>query len=110
MRPRDASYLLDIVNAAKSAQGFVVGMTQEEFNTDEKTQAAVERKLEIIGEATKRLSDEFRAEHREVPWQRIAGMRDVIIHDYDDVDLKQVWSVATVFLAELVEVIEPLIS
>jgi uncharacterized protein with HEPN domain len=56
-------------------------------------QDAVIRQLEIIGEATKRLSETLRSEHADVPWRRIAGLRDVLIHDYMGVDLDAVWEV-----------------
>jgi uncharacterized protein with HEPN domain len=51
------------------------------------------RQLEIIGEATKRLSEDLRSRHAEVPWRRIAGLRDVLIHDYMGVDLAAVWAI-----------------
>ena len=56
-------------------------------------QDAVIRQLEIIGEATKRLSKQLCSQHREVPWRRIAGLRDVLIHDYMGVDIKAVWEI-----------------
>ena len=56
-------------------------------------QDAVIRQLEIIGEATKRLAPELRSQYSQVPWRRIAGLRDVLIHDYMGVDLAAVWEV-----------------
>jgi uncharacterized protein with HEPN domain len=64
-----------------------------DFLTDPRTQDAVLRKLEIIGEAVKHLSAELRAENNDIPWRQIAGMRDMLIHDYFGVDLELVWNV-----------------
>lgn len=65
---------------------------EEEFRRDVRTQDAVLRRLEIVGEAVKRLPAEFRDAHPSVPWKRIAGFRDVAIHHYDRVDLDRVWA------------------
>lgn len=72
-------------------------------------QSAVARQLEIIGEATKRLSEEFRGAHPEVPWRHMAGMRDVLIHAYDHVDMDEVWVAATESLPKLIAEIAPLV-
>jgi len=63
----------------------------------------------VIGEAVKRLSEEFRAQHPEIPWARIAGMRDKLIHQYDAVDLDEVWKTVTKDIAPLISFVEPLI-
>jgi uncharacterized protein with HEPN domain len=68
------------------------------------------RRITIIGEATKRLSKEFREQHPTIPWKEIAGMRDVITHDYDEVDLDEVWTVINENLPQLLSYIEPLVS
>ena len=67
------------------------------------------RQLEIIGEATKRLREAFRASHPTIPWRQMAGMRDILIHNYDDVDLDEVWNVATIYIPELIQQIEPFV-
>ena len=72
-------------------------------------QDAVARQLTIVGEATKRLSAEFRAAHAEVPWRDVAGFRDVIVHDYFRVDVERVWDVVMNHLPRLIATIEPLL-
>ena len=78
----DRDYLADILEAAKRAVEYCGGLSYSDFLTDLKTQDAVVRNLEILGEAAKHLSDETRARHGSVPWGSIAGMRDRLIHDY----------------------------
>jgi uncharacterized protein with HEPN domain len=83
--------LRDILEGASKAQKFVKGMTQEDFVKDEKTVFAVIRALEIVGEAARRVPDDFRAKHVGVPWRSMTGMRDKLIHDYFGVSLDVVW-------------------
>lgn len=84
-------YLKDILAAIESIEGFVEGMNLETFQADDKTTSAVMRKLEIIGEATKRIPDETRQKHPHIPWKEMAGMRDKLIHFYFGVDYLLVW-------------------
>ena len=92
---RDEATLLDIVNAARLIGDFIAGLDQDQFQSDLKTQSAVLHQLLVMGEATKRLSDDFRAVHPSVPWRLIAGMRDKLVHEYDEVDIPEVWSTAS---------------
>ncbi len=87
----DIDHLQDILEAAEKAQEFTGEMSYEAFLEDDKAVFAVIRALEIIGEATKRLSDSFRDEYPQVPWSSMAGMRDKLIHDYVNVDRRIVW-------------------
>jgi uncharacterized protein with HEPN domain len=64
----------------------------------------------VIGEAVKRLSEQFRNSHPEIPWFEIAGMRDVLIHRYDDVELPLVWRAATDRISKIVPLLRPLLS
>lgn len=84
-------YLGDIVEAIDKAMQFVEGMTYDQFAADERTHYAAVRALEIIGEATKRIPDDVRRAHAEIPWREMAGMRDKLIHHYTGVDLGVVW-------------------
>jgi len=90
MQPRDESYLLDILAACRLIQSFVAGMDRDVFDGDLKTQSAVIRQFEILGEATKRLSDGLRTNQPDIPWRQMAGMRDILIHAYDHVNLSGV--------------------
>ncbi|MBI3393785.1 MAG: DUF86 domain-containing protein [Nitrospirae bacterium] len=92
---RDARlYLKDIVEAMEQIEAFIEGMDLRGFLADDKTSSAVIRKLEIIGEATKAISDEIRQKYPEVPWREMAGMRDRLIHFYFGVDYPLVWKTA----------------
>jgi uncharacterized protein with HEPN domain len=82
-----------ILDAMDEAGKFVAGMTYSEFEADAKTNYAVVRALEIIGEATKRLPMEVRESYPLVPWKGMAGMRDRVIHGYEIVNLRTVWEV-----------------
>ncbi|MCX5814675.1 MAG: DUF86 domain-containing protein [Proteobacteria bacterium] len=88
---------------------FTRGMHYETFAEDKKTVNAVIRSLEVLGEATKRIPASFRQKHPDIPWSKMAGMRDVLIHDYMGVDLKTVWKVAQERLPELKPLFEKLI-
>jgi len=89
----DLFYLKHILEAAQKIESYV-SVGRNAFMKESHWQDAVIRQLEVIGEATKRLSLEVRSNHPDIPWRRIAGMRDVLIHDYMGVDLAAVWEVA----------------
>jgi uncharacterized protein with HEPN domain len=90
-KTRDISdYLDDIDTAMNEAEEFTSNMTYETFASDRKTVNAVIRSLEVLGEATKRIPASFRQKHPDIPWSKMAGLRDVLIHDYMGVDLKTV--------------------
>lgn len=103
---RDDVVLQDIVNAARLAKDFIQGFEKEGFIDDWKTRSAVLYQITVIGEAVKRLSNEFRAKHNEIPWALIAGMRDNLIHGYDLVDWDEVWKTSTVDVPDLLDKIE----
>ena len=87
----DDAYLLDMLNAARRAKQFVASLSQDEFAASDLHQSAVVKQLEIVGEAARRVSDEFQAAHPEIPWRLIVGMRNRLIHDYTRIDVETVW-------------------
>ncbi len=94
-------YLKDIFHAIESIETFTAGMDYDAFVADDKTQSAVIRKLEIIGEAVKQLPEDILLLHPDIPWKRIAGMRDKLIHFYFGVDPHLVWQTIRKRLPEL---------
>jgi uncharacterized protein with HEPN domain len=86
-------YIADILTAAREVAEFTEGMDYEAFRADKKTVNAVIRSLEVMGEAAKRIPEDVRAQYPDIPWKRIAGMRDKLIHEYAGVDLEVVWTV-----------------
>ena len=100
-----AVYLLHILDAIGRIERYVAD-GEEAFLADEKSQDAVARNLEIIGEATKRLPAKLRAEYPAIPWKEIAGMRDVLIHDYLGIDERVVWRTVAKDLPRLRRAVE----
>ena len=94
-------FIEDILESIKNIEEYVRGMDKEKFLEDNKTQDAVLRKLEVIGEAVKNIPSEVKEKYPEVSWKRIAGMRDVIIHEYFGVNLERVWKTVKDDLPEL---------
>ncbi len=107
---RDREALIDIVESIKLILRYVEGIDIDALAANIEKQDAILRRITIIGEATKRLSPQFREKHSSIPWKEIAGMRDVITHDYNEVDLDEVWTVVSINLPELLNYAEPLIS
>lgn len=112
MRPDDgaAAYLWDMRTAAVQIGQFVAGLTVESFLANETVRRAVERNLEIIGQAALLVSREFRAEHPELPWAAIIAQRNVLAHQYGDIDFMRIWRVATADVPELILLLDPLVA
>jgi len=107
--PRDAGYLLDILNAARAAHGYIEGSEFDAFLNDPQRQDAVIRRLEVIGEAAKRVSSAGRSSASSLPWDQMIGIRNVLIHNYDNVDLEIVWDTVTKDLPPLIRQLEGLV-
>jgi len=109
-KQHDNSYLLDILNAAKRIQIIVKDKTFEEFEKDFMSPLAVARLFEIIGEATKNLSLEVRESHPEIPWKKMAGLRDVLIHRYQDANDRRIFEISKNDIPELALKIEKILA
>ena len=105
----DTALLLDILNYARQIRQFVAGVAWPAFEINPEKQAAVMHRITLIGEISRRISEPLKQAHPEIPWSNIAGMRNRLIHDYDDVNLEIVWLVATDRIPELIRQIDPLL-
>jgi uncharacterized protein with HEPN domain len=96
-----AVYLSHILECIDLVETYIAGMGPGEFEEQQQVQDAVLRRIEIIGEAVKNLSEDLRRDNPQVPWRQIAGTRDKVIHDYLGVDVELIWNVARTLLPEL---------
>lgn len=90
---RDVASVWDMTQAIQRIQAFTNGLTFDEYLNDIRTVSAVERQFEILGEAARRLSDEFRQAAPSIDWQRIIGLRNIVAHRYDEVRQDTLWTV-----------------
>ena len=103
---RDAAYLWDMLDAAQMVEQLSEGLNFAQYSNDRRTQLAVERSLEIIGEAAGRVSTSFRNAHPEIPWRQIIGQRNVLIHEYGEIKQERIWKVLRENVPQLIELLK----
>ena len=109
MNERDELYVTHIAEAIERIRRYTA-TGHDAFTADDMIQSAVIRQLEIIGEAARNLSGELKSDERAVPWKRIIGTRDRLIHGYSEVNLDAVWSIVESDLAELDREVKRILS
>ena len=106
---RDPAYLWDMLDAARTVREFTADVSPEDFLKDRKLQLGVERAIQIIGEAARKVSGHTKGANPEIPWQAMIGQRNVLAHEYGRIDHKKLWTTATTDIPDLVRMLEPLI-
>ncbi|MBI2509045.1 MAG: DUF86 domain-containing protein [Betaproteobacteria bacterium] len=112
MKPedRDAGYLWDMLQTAREARELMQGVTLETLLSDIRTQRALERMLEIIGEAASRISEPMRGAHPEIPWIAIIGQRNIIAHGYAAIDYGRLFATVTNDIPTLILELERIVQ
>jgi len=106
---RDAAHLWDMLDAARGVLSLIQGMSEEDYLSDRRTQLAVEREVEVIGEAAGRVSRMLQEAHPQIPWRKIIAQRHVLAHEYGTILQDRMWAVASIHVPELISELEPLI-
>jgi uncharacterized protein with HEPN domain len=105
----EAAALFDMLKAAQAILRHTSGKSRDDYEREEIVRHAVERNIEIIGEAARRLPSEFRDQHPQLPWRAIMGTRHILAHDYDEVDNEIVWRIVTDHIPPLIEQLRALL-
>ncbi len=103
-------YLEDIVESADLIQKYIADVSEEEFYKDAEKQDAVLHRIQIIGEAAKHIPEDLRTKWKEIPWKDIAGMRDILVHEYFGITLAMIWKVAAKDIPELRDNIDTILK
>ena len=107
---RDYAFLYDILNSAKTAVNYLENVNIEDFYNNIMLQDSVIRRIEIIGEASSKVSIESQKKHPHLPWREMKKMRNILIHEYDDVNLDIVWNTVKKELPSLIKGIEKILN
>lgn len=107
---RDIAYLSDILESAKIAASYLETTSYEEFEKNGIIQDAVIRRIEIIGEASNRVSNEVQKQYPDILWREMKGMRNLLIHEYDVINIDEVWNTVKNEFPKLIKQIEEIIK
>lgn len=105
---RESAYLWDMLDTARFIREMMASIPFYQYNRNRAMQWSVERGLEIIGEAARRVPDDFRERHPEIPWRRIIGQRNVIAHEYGEIKQEILWRLTQEHIPELIVLLEAL--
>lgn len=104
------AFIEEIVESISKIERYTEGLNFEKFQNNEMVIDAVLRNLEVIGEAARRIPDEVRNKHKDIPWKRMIGLRNIVIHEYFGVDLSIIWKIATENLPQTKSLISGLLK
>lgn len=105
----DNANLWDMLTAARAVVSFVTDRSFDEYANDLMLRSAVERQIEIIGEAARHVSDQFKNDNSEIPWRPIQAQRHVLAHEYGEIKHDRIWRVAIEHIPELIQLLQPLV-
>ena len=106
---RDKAHLWDMLDAALAIEDFVRGKSYQEYMSNRMMRGAVERHIEIIGEAARRVSEAARQAHPTIPWRSIVGQRNILAHEYDEVLHEAIWGIANRRIPELIAILRSIL-
>ncbi len=104
--PKEMARLWDMLDAARAIREFTRGKRFEDLLSDRMLRSAVERNLEILGEAARHVSPDTRARHPDIPWPSIIGLRNIIAHEYGEIRYEKLWGICENRLPGLIQLLE----